>query len=98
MKNSKSKEKLDLDEAKIKEFKILIVIQTYNNEKTLRNVVKESLKTGLDILIVNNGSTDQSIVSIKEFNIPIINFSQNKGKGAAIKAGGIGQKKMVIHI
>jgi len=64
----------------------LIVIPTYNNIKTLRKVVEESLSSGLPVLVVNDGSTDGAIETIGDTEAEILNFSENRGKGTAIVA------------
>ncbi len=67
--------------------KTTIVIPTYNNKDTLRNVVLDSIKTGLNVIVVIDGSTDNSEESIKDLDVVKIIFPRNRGKGAAIKAG-----------
>ncbi len=79
----------------IEELKVCLVLPTYNHDPFIGNVLQDSLQYPIDILIVNDGSTDQtpSIVDkiIRENSnhqkIEIITFPKNKGKGAAIKAG-----------
>lgn len=66
--------------------KPLIVIPTFNNSKTIRDVVDAAIKTGLKVLVVNDGSTDNTMDCIKNFDIERVNFTHNQGKGAAIKA------------
>lgn len=67
--------------------KPLIVVPTFNNKKTLKKIVDESLATGIALLVVNDGSTDGSIDTIKATPANIISFESNRGKGAAILAG-----------
>jgi glycosyltransferase involved in cell wall biosynthesis len=74
---------------------ILVLMPTYNNAKTLKRVISgilEIIDSGDGdprLLIVNDGSTDDTPKILEEFNgrICLINFPQNKGKGAALKAG-----------
>jgi glycosyltransferase involved in cell wall biosynthesis len=66
--------------------KILIVIPTFNNKSTLRRVVEEALALGLPVLVVNDGSTDGAMDSIANLPVQRIDFRQNNGKGAAIRA------------
>lgn len=73
----------------IDEIKTAIVIPTYNNADTLRKIVKDSLKTGLKVVVVIDGSTDNSLEIIKDLNTEKIVFHKNRGKGAAIKAGSV---------
>ena len=65
---------------------ILLVIPTYNNHNTLRNVVEDSQRTGLEILIVNDGSTDGGPETIDDLNVARLDLPKNKGKGIAIQA------------
>jgi glycosyltransferase involved in cell wall biosynthesis len=67
--------------------KILIVIPTYNNARTLRDVAEKSLSTGYAVLVVNDGSTDGTPDAVKGLNIPLLSFPANRGKGAAIRRG-----------
>ncbi len=76
-----------MENANNRNIKATIVIPTYNNEETLRNVVLDSIKTGINVIVVIDGSVDNSEESIKDLNIVKIVFPENRGKGAAIKAG-----------
>lgn len=67
-----------------------VIIPTYNNEKTLKNIVERTIQvTSQKCIIVNDGSTDSTNEIIKEFNNQciIISYKKNKGKGFAIKKG-----------
>ncbi len=66
--------------------RILVVVPVYNNQNTLRKVVQDVLETELPLLVVNDGSTDGSEQTIADLSPNLINFSENKGKGAAIRA------------
>lgn len=67
--------------------KPLIVVPTFNNIKTVKKIVDESLATGIPLLVVNDGSTDGSLDTIKSTTANVISFESNRGKGAAILAG-----------
>lgn len=66
----------------------LIIIPAYDAENTLPDVLKDlgSLKN-LEVLVVNDGSRDSTSQIAKLFSASLIEHSQNKGKGAAIKTG-----------
>lgn len=73
--------------------KISIIIPCFNEEKTIKKViekVKQYTKYEIEIIIVNDGSTDSSnkiLEDIKEKNIKILNHKINSGKGKAIQTG-----------
>ena len=73
--------------------KISIIIPCFNEEKTIKKViekVKQYTKYEIEIIIVNDGSTDGSnkiLEDIKEKNIKILNHKINSGKGKAIQTG-----------
>jgi len=71
---------------KINKISILLVIPTYNNRNTLRSVVEDSFKTGLSILVVNDGSTDGGPDTISDLKVEQLDLPKNKGKGIAIQA------------
>ena len=77
--------------------KLSIIIPCYNEEKLISTVMEKVLQTKLDhglqkqIIIVNDGSTDNSANAINQFcekNPCAISIHQqtNSGKGAAVKA------------
>ena len=74
--------------------KISIVIPVYNEEKTLREIIKrveEASVFGMEkeIILVDDGSTDKSREILKEFEkiYRVIYLKKNQGKGVALKAG-----------
>src|SRR4030043_310695 len=72
--------------------KISVIIPVYNEEKTIREVIKQVQGVNLEkeIIIVDDGSTDKTreILSvIKEDNIKVIFHEKNLGKGGALKTG-----------
>lgn len=64
-----------------------IVIPAYNAAKTILAVANEALETGLKLLIVDDGSTDETVQLIRHLPLSIILLKRNSGKGAALKAG-----------
>ena len=67
--------------------KTLIVIPTYNNERTLKKLVEDVLLQSSNVLVVNDGSTDSTADIIASFGAKIKSLSHqpNKGKGYSIK-------------
>lgn len=72
----------------IKELKCVVLIPTYNNEKTLKQVIDSVRLYSPNILVVNDGSTDSTAeILSREKDIHIISYTENKGKGFALKTG-----------
>ncbi len=65
----------------------IIIIPTFNNAGTVGDVISRTLKFDLPVLVVNDGSTDNTETVLEQFpTISTIHFTQNQGKGAALKA------------
>ena len=65
-----------------------VIIPTYNNEKTLGRVIKKVSEITQNIIIINDGSTDETSKILAHFPQFIqYHFPQNKGKGAALQKG-----------
>ena len=71
----------------ISSIKILAVIPVYNHGDTLRDVTIKTMDTGFDVLVVDDGSTDQGLESLQGIDCLTHSISPNQGKGAAILAG-----------
>jgi len=74
--------------------KISIVIPTFNEEGNVQELHEQIMKVGkendydLEIIFVNDGSTDRTLEKLKELNnVVIINFRGNFGQTAAMDAG-----------
>jgi glycosyltransferase involved in cell wall biosynthesis len=78
----------DLTKQYIIDFKVCIIIPTYNNQRTLKRIIDGVLKYTSQIIIVNDGSTDTTLSILNTYpELEQIHFNQNKGKGVALKAG-----------
>ena len=68
-----------------------IIIPVYNEEDFIYELlkrIKQYYLSGHEIIIINDGSTDNSLKILKENNfIRVISFRENRGKGVAIKTG-----------
>ena len=66
----------------IEKYKICILIPTYNNAKTLSRVLNGVQEYTQHIIIVNDGSSDQTASILQQYNhLKIISLSKNQGKG-----------------
>ena len=67
---------------------ICVIIPTYNNEKSIRQVVTDTLNYCDDVIVVNDGSTDRTTATLHEIDgITLVSYPQNKGKGHALREG-----------
>ncbi len=68
--------------------KCVVVMPTYNNAGTIAQVIADVKQYASDIIVVNDGSTDQTAEILKSIeNITVIDYAQNQGKGYALKLG-----------
>lgn len=68
--------------------KVCVIIPTYNNHKTLKRVIDSVLQYTSAIIIVNDGSTDNTVEILKEYSSLVqIHHSKNSGKGLALRNG-----------
>ena len=73
----------------IKTPKILIVIPAHNEEKNISPVLKGIQKQlpGLPILVINDGSSDNTEKVVLEHNAEVISLPYNSGYGIALQTG-----------
>lgn len=76
--------------------KVVLIICNYNNEKEIEAVLKETLQVMQleDVLVVDDGSTDNSPSIIQKYNVKTIRHLRNFGVGAAIRTGLYEAKKL----
>ncbi len=75
----------------ISEINGCVIIPTYNNEKTLKRVIDNTLKIvdGKYIIIVNDGCTDSSSQILEEYKnqVTLLSNETNQGKGYSLNKG-----------
>ncbi|OIP05389.1 MAG: glycosyltransferase [Bacteroidetes bacterium CG2_30_32_10] len=68
--------------------KCCVIIPTYNNCMTLSNVIEEVSYYTNNVIVVNDGSTDNTENILNKFStITVLSIKQNTGKGNALKKG-----------
>jgi len=65
---------------------VLLVIPVYNHARTLRRVVESALGEGFAVLVVDDGSTDRPLETLKDLEVHTHRLEPNQGKGAALLA------------
>lgn len=65
-----------------------VVIPVYNHGTTVAAVIRKALRYDLPVIVVDDGSTDETYPSIQSIpGIRILRHGHNRGKGAALVTG-----------
>ena len=67
--------------------RVLIIIPAYNEQESILNTVNKIRSRGYDYLVVNDGSTDDTLKICRENDINVLDLPQNLGIGGAVQAG-----------
>lgn len=72
-----------------RDFSVSVIIPAYNEEKTVANVVKTAKSSSYvdEVIVVDDGSSDNTSKEAKRAGAKIIRHASNRGKGAALKTG-----------
>jgi glycosyltransferase involved in cell wall biosynthesis len=71
---------------KVDDIKACVIIPTYNNAATLAGVLKDVAGYINYIIVVNDGSTDNTVDIVNNFpSVQFISYSKNVGKGWALR-------------
>ena len=64
-----------------------MLIPAYNAEETLRGVIEGVKRNHLDIIVVDDGSTDSTAQIAVEMGVILLQHRGNRGKGRALRTG-----------
>jgi glycosyltransferase involved in cell wall biosynthesis len=64
-----------------------VVIPAHNEERKLADILAGVQKHNVEIVVVDDGSTDQTSVIAKQEGVMVLKHRVNLGKGAALKTG-----------
>lgn len=67
--------------------KILVIIPCYNEQDNIVKTVESLKKEKVDYVVINDGSTDNSLKVLRENNINHINLPNNLGIGGVMQTG-----------
>jgi glycosyltransferase involved in cell wall biosynthesis len=66
---------------------ICVIIPAYNEAENVGSVVSEARKFIKDVVVVDDGSTDDTVARALQAGATLIEHKVNKGKGVALKTG-----------
>ena len=73
---------------RFKALQACVLIPTYNNDTSLAQVISDVAFFTRDIIVVNDGSTDNTAAVLAEFPfLQVLTHAVNKGKGLALRDG-----------
>lgn len=77
---------LEIINGKFTDLKVCVIIPTYNNAGTLARIIGDVAVYTRQIIVVNDGSTDDTALIVKEFPFAqLISYPKNVGKGWALR-------------
>ena len=65
----------------------LLIIPAYNEAANIVQVACTVASAGYDFIVVNDGSTDDTLKLCHEHDLPVLNLKENLGIGGAVQAG-----------
>ncbi|HPH96015.1 MAG TPA: glycosyltransferase family 2 protein [Anaerolineaceae bacterium] len=66
---------------------VWVVIPAYNEERVIAQTLEKFAGTPYRIVVVDDGSTDQTAAEASQFNITVLRHMVNLGQGAALQTG-----------
>ena len=73
---------------RLKLLNAIVIVPTYNNNGTIAAVIEDLKKYASDIMVVNDGSTDNTAEILSNIkDIQVESYPKNQGKGYALKYG-----------
>lgn len=70
-----------------KQPKVGIIIPAFNEERRIAEVIAEALKYCPEVVVIDDGSSDQTAARAESAGAVVIRHPSNKGKGAALNTG-----------
>lgn len=66
---------------------VCVVIPAYNEAKTIADIIEQINLQGLDVLVVDDGSTDNTFQTAGKSKAIVLRNARNEGKGASLVKG-----------
>ena len=67
--------------------KIVSVIPAFKEQETIVRVVSETKRYVDEVIIIDDGSTDETFAKAQEAGVLLLKHRENKGKGEALRTG-----------
>ncbi|MBK7763737.1 MAG: DUF2062 domain-containing protein [Bacteroidetes bacterium] len=68
-------------------YKVCILLPTYNNRQSIQAVIEDSLLQTSHVIVVNDGSTDDTLDIVHNLPVQVVSYHKNQGKGYALRKG-----------
>ena len=65
---------------------VLVMVPTLNEERGIRRVLKD-VPEDIDVLVVNGGSTDETVEVARQYRVRVIRQKFGRGKGCGVRTG-----------
>lgn len=82
-----AKKSKEITKPKNKKEKTLLIVPAFNEEETIEKTINSIIDNGYDYIIINDGSTDNTINTCKKNNYNYISLPINLGIGGAVQTG-----------
>jgi len=78
----------DTTSSLFRQLQCCVIVPTYNNSGTLGKVLDSLLRQTDQVIVVNDGSTDNTRQVLENFpSIRVVSYTRNRGKGFALRTG-----------
>jgi glycosyltransferase involved in cell wall biosynthesis len=67
--------------------KVTVVIPAYNEATTIRTLAVAVLERGLELIVVDDGSSDDTAAQLEGLSLQLIQHQENRGKAASLRRG-----------
>lgn len=69
--------------------KFLVIIPAFNEEKNIESVIQslKGIDLPVDVVVINDGSSDDTLVNAKKCNVVVVSHPTNLGYVAAVQTG-----------